>query len=99
MNNVLLKKVNFIKELNAVITKYKSSIESIEYRVYETEDGYTQEYLVITYDGGAMTVRNCNGNSISAIVEELAKYLDSGYYDEVRDLKEFENDPIWFRAA
>ena len=56
---------------------------------------YYQEYLVVTYDGGAIGVRSCNGNSFTAIFEELTKMLDGGYYDEVQDLHDYENDAIW----
>ena len=89
-------KVKFVNELNNVIPKYKTNVEFIEYRVYEhTEKGWTQEYLVINYNGGSKTVRNCNGNSFSSILQEVSRYLDSGYYDEVDDLKYYENSPNW----
>lgn len=97
MTQSLLNKVNFIKDLSKVITTYKSGIEKLEYQVFKHKNGYHQEYLVVTYDGGAIGVRNCNGNSITAIFEEVSKLLDGGYYSEVRDLREFENDPTWIK--
>lgn len=83
---ILSKKVNFVKALSAVIPAYQTNVESLHYDVFEDEEtGYDYEYLVIDYVGGAHSYRNCNGNSISAIFEEIAGMLDSGYYEEERD--------------
>lgn len=83
---ILSKKVNFVKALSAVIPAYQTNVESLHYDVFEDEEtGYDYEYLVIDYVGGAHSYRNCNGNSISAIFEEIASMLDSGYYEEERD--------------
>ena len=103
MKCIIPNKVKFINDLNKVIPAYKSGIKKIEYRVFRYDffkdefDGktYYQEYLVITYDGGALGVRSCNGNSFAAIFEELAKMLDGGYYDEVQDLHNCENSEMW----
>lgn len=82
----LSKKVNFVKALSAVIPAYQTNVESLHYDVFEDEEtGYDYEYLVVDYVGGAHSYRNCNGNSISAIFEEIAGMLDSGYYEEERD--------------
>ena len=83
---ILSKKVNFVKALSAVIPSYQTNVESLHYDVFEDEEtGYDYEYLVIEYVGGAKSYRSCNGNSISAIFEEIAGMLDSGYYAEERD--------------
>lgn len=82
----LSKKVNFVKALSAVIPAYQTNVESLHYDVFEDEEtGYDFEFLVIDYVGGAHSYRNCTGNSISAIFEEIAGMLDSGYYEEERD--------------
>ena len=82
----LSKKVNFVKALSAVIPAYQTNVESLHYDVFEDEEtGYDYEFLVIDYVGGAHSYKNCNGNSISAIFEEIAGMLDSGYYAEERD--------------
>lgn len=83
---ILSKKVNFVKALSAVIPAYQTNVESLHYDVFEDEENeYEYEYLVIDYVGGAKSYRSCNGNSISAIFEEIAGMLDSGYYEEERD--------------
>ena len=107
MRCIIPNKVKFINDLNKVIPNYKTGIKKIEYRVfkcdhYKDEFGnqvYYQEYLVITYDGSAIGVRCCNGNSFTAIFEELAKMLDGGYYDEVQDLHDCENSELWREAS
>ena len=82
----LSNKVNFVKALSAVIPAYQTNVESLHYDVFEDEEtGYDYEFLVIEYVGGAHSYKNCNGNSISAIFEEIAGMLDSGYYAEERD--------------
>ena len=82
----LSKKVNFVKALSAVIPAYQTNVESLHYDVFEDEEtGYDYEYLVIDYVGGAHSYRSCNRNSVSAIFEEIAGMLDSGYYAEERD--------------
>ena len=83
---ILSNKVNFVKALSAVIPAYQTNVESLHYDVFEDEEtGYDYEFLVIDYVGGAHSYKNCNGNSISAIFEEIAGMLDSGYYEEERD--------------
>lgn len=96
MRCIIPNKVRFVNELNTVIPKYKTGVKSIEYKVFKhTEGGWYQEFLVVNYDGGARTVRNSNGNSFTAIFEELSQYLDSGYYDEESNLVRYEKDPNW----
>ena len=91
-------KIKFVQELSKTISTFQPNIESIEYVVFKhSVRTWTQEYLVINYNGGSKTVRNCNGNSISAILKELVNYLDSGYYEEVEYLTDYENSPNWIK--
>ena len=100
MRCIIPNKIRFVNELNNIIPKYKRGIASIQYRVFKSlEYSYYQEFLVVNYDGGARTVRNCNGNSFSAIFEELSRFLDSGYYDEESSLVQFEIDPNWIEMT
>ena len=107
MRCVIPNKVKFVNDLNKVIPIYKTGIKKIEYKVFKcnhrTEEFgdqvYYQEYLVVTYDGGAIDVRSCNGDSFAAIFEELAKMLDGVYYDEVQDLHYYENSEMWKEAS
>lgn len=86
----LTEKANAINEVGTVVAKYQRNVENIHYEVYGAEvEGYdgnpvyaTNEFLVIEYNGGAKTIRSCNANSFSANFMEIARYLDSGYYNE-----------------
>lgn len=101
MRCIIPNKVRFVNELSKAITPFKTGIKSIEYKVFKNkqyEDWY-QEFLIVNYDGGARTFRNCNGNSFSAIFEELARFLDSGYYDEEGLFYTFVNDPDWIEVS
>ena len=107
MKCIIPNKVKFVNDLNKVIPIYKTGIKKIEYKVFKcshhTEEFgdqvHYQEYLVITYDVGAIGVRNCTGDPFTAIFEELAKMLDGGYYDEVQDLHYYENNEMWKEAS
>lgn len=94
-SETLQKKVQFIKETSRSVAKVQENIRNIEYRIYQNREceNWQYEYLVINYEGGARTVRNCTGNSCSAILEEIVKYLNSGYYREEEDLVNLERDP------
>jgi hypothetical protein len=95
MRCIIPNKIKFVEKLNTTLKPFISNIISIKYKVFKHKDGYYQEYLVINYVGGGKTVRNCNGNGFSSIFEEVSKYLDSGYYLEVQDLEDLENNPNW----
>lgn len=91
-------KIKYIQGLNQVIPTFHSNIKSVEYHVFKHSDhDWIQEYLVVCYEGGAKSYRNCNGNSFSAIFDELAAILDSGYYAEESRYNEFVRDFVWKR--
>lgn len=83
MTDCIRKKVEFVRELNDAVTKVQPNVASIRYRVLHHRDGWHEEFLEITYNSDARTLRNCSGNSCSAILREIATYLDHGKYDEV----------------
>lgn len=41
------------------------------------------EYIVVTFRGGNISVRNVYADSLNLMINELAKLLNGGYYDEV----------------
>lgn len=92
------KKIIFVSKISDSLVGFQTNIIEVRYEIYKHKDGYKQEYLVVEYSGGAKTVRNCNGNSYSAIFEELSKYLDHGYYDENEDYNKIINSPDWTRV-
>lgn len=90
-------KQQFVAGLSETIIKYQENVESITYDVFEKIDDpeWHQEFLVINYVEGARTIRPCNGNSYSAIFEEISRYLDHGRYDNEDYYSEFADDPDW----
>lgn len=55
-----------------------------------------QEYIVVRFVGGAISVRKATYNSLTANIVELGKLLNGGYYDEVEDYKELKKKD-WYR--
>lgn len=90
-------KKKFIESFNPIFKEYPQYlyIEDIKYEVFEAENAIREiinEFLVVTYRGGALGVKNCNYNSISVIFKELANMLDGGcYYDVNTYLYQKEN--------
>lgn len=83
-NSTIESKINFVKQIEAALLPVQHNLEAISYDVFcNIAQKYCKEYLVITYRGGARTVRNCGGNSCAAILTEIARYLNDGYYEEV----------------
>ena len=84
----LSSKKTFVLAISEAIHRHYKPIDSIDYDVFFDKDGNLNEFLVMTYRGGAIAVRNCYGNSKSAIFDEIAKLFNGGYYDEVKDYRE-----------
>lgn len=89
----LREKKAFIDALNVAfnVVPCTHSVHKVELEVYSkkitneyvTDYTYYQEYLVVTFRGGAKSVRNSNGNSNTANLRELGKLVDGGYYVEL----------------
>lgn len=81
----LAKKQLFVEALSQAFNESVGhSIEKLDYDIFYVDD-IQYEYLVVTYDGGAIAARNCYGDSLSAIFDEIARLFNGGYYDEVSD--------------
>ena len=81
----LNKKRLFVEALSQAFNESVGhSIEKLDYDIFYVDD-IRHEYLVVTYDGGAIAARNCCGDSLSAIFGEIARLFNGGYYDEVSD--------------
>lgn len=83
----LQSKVQFVNKLSEAITASNGipGISRVEYAVLEYPDrpNCVEEFAVVTFVGGAKSVRCCTGNSNLANFEEISKLLDGGYYREV----------------
>ncbi len=66
-----------------------TTVVSVDYEVYkrDAENGntYYREYLIVTFKGGAISVKNVSGNSNTANLRTLGTMVDGGYYEEVLD--------------
>ena len=77
-------KVDFVNNISGCF-KYLgrySTVEKIEYDVFDAGE-CVQEYVVVTFVGGAKSVANSQANSMSAIFRLIGKLIDGGYYDEL----------------
>lgn len=92
-------KEEFIKNIGKVIAEDgHMDVQEVRYEVYNHKEWGTQEYLIVVFRGGAISVRNANINSNSANFRELGQLLDGGYYSEVKDYREIVEDPGWERV-
>ena len=80
-------KKNFVYELSLAFqdpdVQRRTTVDFIYYDVFAVEGGYLKEYVVVVFKGGAKSVRNCAGNSLTAIFRAIGQLIDGGYYDEV----------------
>lgn len=82
------RKKAFVDDIGNVLgmRDHRMGIMCVEYEVYrKTDDNrdYFVEFVVVTFSGGAESVRCVNGNSNYANYLEIGKLLDGGYYTEL----------------
>lgn len=78
----------FIDKLSEALLMSKTTVMKVSYEVYsrynpEYDTTHYTEFAVVTFTGGAKSVRTVNGNSDSANFREIGKLIDGGYYDEL----------------
>ena len=79
-NKDLTYKVEFVDKVNSSLVRSFKNIANVSYEIYD-EGNY--EFLIVNYVGGAKAVRNCTGNSLSAILREFSRLVDGHYYEEL----------------
>ena len=81
------RKKAFIDDLGKALRMHAGTdVTQVDYEVYqktENDRDYFEEYLVVTFNGGAKSVSCVNGNSHIANYVEIGKLLYGGYYDEL----------------
>lgn len=94
------RKHQMVKGLSEVMVASKMpSLKGVEYEYYvNPERGWTHEYVVVYYKGGACAPRNVSGDSLGAIVQEIAKLLYGGYYAEVEERANMMASKDWQRV-
>lgn len=88
VKQILDEKVAFMEKINEAIKVDRNSIDNVKLDVFKHPKYGTLEYLVITFKGGAISVRNCRGNSNLANLEQFTQMCFGGYYSEVRRYEE-----------
>lgn len=87
-------KNEFVKELSGVLTTIPN-VETIDYKVFvkhcDTFDKIV-EFIVITFKGSGRSPGNVTGNSLSAILRDIAKRIDGGEYEELEYLEFIEKN-------
>lgn len=80
----LKEKTDFVAGISEVVKKAHFGVNNLEYKVFvHKAQSYKREYLVVSYDGGAVCPRNCTGNSCLAILGEIYRLADSCYWAEL----------------
>ena len=78
---------NVIKIQYTVLTKYSFSLE---------RDVYF-EFVVVTFDSGAQSVRHVSGTSNNGIFVEIGKLINGGYYDEIPFFNDLINEGTFLK--
>lgn len=93
LSKELKEKVAFMEEINKAMQTINTNVENVRLDVFEVPAysnpniTYFEEYLVVTFKGGAISCRNCAANSNMANLEEFTKLMFGGYYSEVEYYK------------
>lgn len=70
-------KNKFIKKLDLILTTPPPrgmTVEAVDYEVYQQDERF-QEFIVITFQGGAICPIGVGGNSNLANLQEVAEYI------------------------
>lgn len=87
-------KADFVDAVSKAIGWNCGSVTDVHYVAYQ-EEGSDEpyEFILVIYRGGGYAVRNVHMNSHSAILRDIAKLTDGGYYDEVEGYEKLVKDP------
>lgn len=85
----LEEKAAFIHRLEkTVVGASGSAVVALALEAYECpDDGYFEEFIVITFKGGAISPITVTWNSNSANLRTVGRIIDGGYYEEVERYK------------
>ena len=92
----LLLKKQFVDKISRAIMFDCGQVASVRYEAWVSEkDSEPQEFVIITFYGGAISVRNVHMNSHSAILREIGRLVDGGYYEEVKYYNSLHKNKDW----
>lgn len=77
----------FVKALSGALKLCRNvSIKSVDLELY-VKGKHTMEYIVVTFSNGAKSVRNASINNDSANMQEIARMVNGGYYEELDEYR------------
>ena len=83
------RKKNFAKDISKAFKNLyctNTSVIDVDFKVFWNKKyNYFDEYIVVTYEGGAIAATINNINSIGFTFNAIGKLVNGGYYDEVKD--------------
>ena len=91
---MLTEKQKDFNKIGETIVSVMPGVEAIYIDAFNVKERY-YNYLVVRFKGGAISVRNCVANSLTANIREVSKMLDGGYYVEVEDYLKLRNRAFW----
>lgn len=79
----------FIDNISRALEVSNTNVMRVDYEVLTKFNDVFKidvynEFIIVTFVGGAKSVKSTSGNSDSANFREIGKLIDGGYYDEVR---------------
>lgn len=87
----LLAKKDFVDRVSyAIIGQPRIAVTNIEYQAWEKKDNPNcyLEFIKITYEGGAYTIRSVFATSQPYIFREIGDLIEGGYYAEINKYNE-----------
>lgn len=92
----LARKKLFVDGLSKALAYDCGQVIDLRYEAYEKEDETEPlEFVIVTFRGGAISVRNVHMNSHSAILRDVGQLVDGGYYAEVEYYEKLQSDKEW----
>lgn len=96
--NSLASKKAFVQEINNALNNYLElgmtepigGFQNVRYEAFEVTlptGTYINEFIILTYRGGAIAAKNVTANSLLAIFSDINQLLYGGYYDEVESYR------------
>jgi len=86
----------FIDNISKALELSNTTVAKVDYVVLTRYSDFLKvdvyyEYVIVTFIGGARSIRHVGGNSDSANFREIGKLIDGGYYDEVEHYEDLLN--------
>ena len=75
-----------------------SDIADIELKKYR-KGKHDEEFVVLTWENGAISTANNNMNSLSATARNVARMIDGGVYENLDYYKEIMSSPDWMEVT